>query len=302
MSFETFAPPPLMLVFGAVDFTAALVRVAKVLGYRVTVCDAREVFATKKRFPVRRRGGRRLAEPAPRRRSGRRWGRSTRSASSPTTPSSTCPRCVSALTTNAGYIGAMGSRRTHAQRIDRLREVGVTDAGPGPHPRPDRPRHRCPDPGGDRDLDLRGDHRPSDRTVGPVAGPNRGSDPLTAYRPFEDPPSGLRAGDSVGGIVDLGIGRSRRTAAPSSTRRAPSTRVPRFRDRMDTAATSRRVDLRPAVERSRYGRTDATGSCSTGSTRTSSSPCTTVPARSTPGTRTASTSRCPIASCRSSCS
>ncbi len=48
---ESFAPPPRMLVFGAVDFTAALVRVAKVLGYRVTVCDAREVFATRARFP-----------------------------------------------------------------------------------------------------------------------------------------------------------------------------------------------------------------------------------------------------------
>jgi xanthine dehydrogenase accessory factor len=50
--FETYAPPPRLLIFGAVDFTAALVRVAKVLGYRVTVCDAREVFATKARFPL----------------------------------------------------------------------------------------------------------------------------------------------------------------------------------------------------------------------------------------------------------
>lgn len=49
---ESFAPPPQMLIFGAVDFTAALVRVAKVLGYRVTVCDAREVFATRRRFPL----------------------------------------------------------------------------------------------------------------------------------------------------------------------------------------------------------------------------------------------------------
>ena len=48
---ESFAPPPHMLIFGAVDFTGALVKVAKVMGYRVTVCDAREVFATKRRFP-----------------------------------------------------------------------------------------------------------------------------------------------------------------------------------------------------------------------------------------------------------
>ena len=48
---ESFAPAPQMHVFGAVDFTGALVRVAKVLGYKVTVCDAREVFATRQRFP-----------------------------------------------------------------------------------------------------------------------------------------------------------------------------------------------------------------------------------------------------------
>src|SRR5438477_8746000 len=48
---ESFAPPPQLIVFGAVDFTAALVKVAKVLGYRVTVCDARAVFATHQRFP-----------------------------------------------------------------------------------------------------------------------------------------------------------------------------------------------------------------------------------------------------------
>ena len=48
---QSFAPPPQLIVFGAVDFTAALVRVAKTLGYRVTVCDARAVFATHQRFP-----------------------------------------------------------------------------------------------------------------------------------------------------------------------------------------------------------------------------------------------------------
>src|SRR5262249_38971602 len=49
---ESFAPPPRMVIFGAVDFTAALARVAKVLGYRVVVCDARAVFATRQRFPM----------------------------------------------------------------------------------------------------------------------------------------------------------------------------------------------------------------------------------------------------------
>ena len=49
---ESYAPPPQMWMFGAVDFTAALAKVAKMLGYRVTVCDAREIFATRRRFPM----------------------------------------------------------------------------------------------------------------------------------------------------------------------------------------------------------------------------------------------------------
>ena len=49
---ESWAPPPQMWIFGAVDFTAALAKVAKVLGYRVLVCDAREIFATRRRFPM----------------------------------------------------------------------------------------------------------------------------------------------------------------------------------------------------------------------------------------------------------
>ena len=52
MFIESFALPPRMIIFGAVDFTAALAKVAKVLGYRVTVCDARAVFATVLRFPM----------------------------------------------------------------------------------------------------------------------------------------------------------------------------------------------------------------------------------------------------------
>jgi xanthine dehydrogenase accessory factor len=125
---ESFAPPPRMLVFGAVDFTAALVRVAKVLGYRITVCDAREVFATRSRFPqadevVVDWPDRLLA----------------RVGADLTTRDAVCvlthdakfdvPALVSALATDAGYVGAMGSRRTHDDRLARLREVGVDDAG-----------------------------------------------------------------------------------------------------------------------------------------------------------------------------
>ncbi|MDG2427394.1 MAG: XdhC family protein [Acidimicrobiales bacterium] len=123
---ESFAAPPQMLVFGAVDFTAALVRVAKVLGYRVTVCDAREVFATKKRFPLADEvrvdwPDRLLNEVGPDLR--------YRDAICILTHDVKfdVPAIVGALGTSVGYIGVMGSRRTHDERIDRLGAVGVSD-------------------------------------------------------------------------------------------------------------------------------------------------------------------------------
>jgi xanthine dehydrogenase accessory factor len=125
---ESFAPPPRMLIFGAVDFTAALARVAKVLGYRVTVCDAREVFATRARFPevdelVVEWPDRLLARVGP--------DLTMRDAVCVLTHDAKfdVPALQAALHTDAGYIGAMGSRRTHAERLRRLREVGVDEAG-----------------------------------------------------------------------------------------------------------------------------------------------------------------------------
>jgi xanthine dehydrogenase accessory factor len=117
-----------MIIFGAVDFTAALARVAKVLGYRVTVCDARPVFATAARFPaadevVTDWPDRHLAKVGP--------SLGPRDAICVLTHDHKfdVPAITSALTTRAGYIGAMGSRRTHAERSERLREAGVDDAG-----------------------------------------------------------------------------------------------------------------------------------------------------------------------------
>jgi xanthine dehydrogenase accessory factor len=124
---ESFAPPPQMLVFGAVDFTAALVRVAKVLGYRVTVCDAREVFATRARFPQADE----VVVDWPDRLLGRVGGGLTaRDAVCVLTHDAKfdVPALVAALGTDVGYVGAMGSRRTHAERIERLEEAGVDAA------------------------------------------------------------------------------------------------------------------------------------------------------------------------------
>jgi xanthine dehydrogenase accessory factor len=117
-----------MLIFGAVDFTAALVRVAKVLGYRVTVCDAREVFATRKRFPLADAvvvdwPDRLLAEV------GDQLGGRDAVCILTHDNKFDVPAVVAALATDVGYIGVMGSRRTHDNRTDRLREAGVDDEG-----------------------------------------------------------------------------------------------------------------------------------------------------------------------------
>jgi xanthine dehydrogenase accessory factor len=126
---NSFAPAPNMYVFGAIDFAAAVARVGKFLGYHVTVCDARPVFATRNRFPdadevVVDWPHRFLAAE-----------QATGSVDARTViavlthdPKFDVPVLEVALRTPAGYIGAMGSRRTHEDRLERLRAVGMTEA------------------------------------------------------------------------------------------------------------------------------------------------------------------------------
>jgi len=123
---ESFAPPPRMVIFGAVDFTRALANVAKVLGYRVVVCDARAVFATRQRFPMADE----VVNEWPDRyleKIGDDLG--PRDAVCVLTHDTKfdVPAIVGSLATRVGYLGAMGSRRTHDKRMERLREAGVTD-------------------------------------------------------------------------------------------------------------------------------------------------------------------------------
>lgn len=125
---ESHAPPPQMWIFGAVDFTAALARVAKVLGYRVTVCDAREVFATKRRFPMA--DAVRVTWPTPFfDELGSTLGPRDAVCILTHDPKFDVPAVQGAIATRVGYIGVMGSRTTHDRRMERLREVGVDAAG-----------------------------------------------------------------------------------------------------------------------------------------------------------------------------
>ncbi|GAA2417229.1 XdhC family protein [Streptomyces coeruleofuscus] len=121
---ESAVPPPRMIVFGAIDFAAALVRAGKFLGYHVTVCDARPVFATRVRFP----DADEIVVDWPH-----------RYLASTDTDGRTVlcvlthdakfdiPLLTEALRLPVAYVGAMGSRRTHEDRDRRLREAGVSE-------------------------------------------------------------------------------------------------------------------------------------------------------------------------------
>ncbi|GHA03737.1 XdhC family protein [Streptomyces purpurascens] len=119
---ESAVPPPRMIVFGAIDFAAALVRAGKLLGHHVTVCDARPVFATRARFPEADE----IVVDWP-----HRYLRATETDGRTVLCVLThdakfdVPLLTEALRLPVAYVGAMGSRRTHQDRNRRLREAGV---------------------------------------------------------------------------------------------------------------------------------------------------------------------------------
>jgi len=124
VAIHAFATPPRMVLFGAIDFSAALARIATEIGYRVTIVDARQTFLQSPRFsehadvvlswPDAYLAGQELGP---------------RDAVLVFTHDSKFdePALISALASAAGYIGALGSRRTHADREERLRATGVSD-------------------------------------------------------------------------------------------------------------------------------------------------------------------------------
>ncbi len=121
---QSFAPPPRMLVFGAIDFAAAVARAGKFLGYRVTVCDARPIFATRARFPD---ADEVVTDWPHRYLAGQSVDARTVICVLTHDPKFDVPLLEVALRTPAGYIGAMGSRRTHDDRLARLREAGLSE-------------------------------------------------------------------------------------------------------------------------------------------------------------------------------
>jgi len=121
---QSFAPPPKMYVFGAIDFASAVARVGKFLGYRVIVCDARAVFATRERFPSADEVV--VAWPDEFLETAEVDRRSVICVLTHD-PKFDVPVLKASLRTQAGYIGAMGSRRTHNNRTARLKEEGISD-------------------------------------------------------------------------------------------------------------------------------------------------------------------------------
>lgn len=124
----SWAKPPRLIVFGAVDFAAALAQMAPLMGYVVTVCDARPAFATAARFPhtevVVAWPHRYLAEEA----AAGRLDRRTAVCVLTHDPKFDAPALQTALTLDLAYVGAMGSRRAHDERTARLLDAGVAPA------------------------------------------------------------------------------------------------------------------------------------------------------------------------------
>jgi xanthine dehydrogenase accessory factor len=122
---HSYTPAPRMLVFGAIDFAAAVARVGVFLGYHVTVCDARPVFATRRRFPDAHEV---VCEWPHRYLERTEVDHRTVICVLTHDPKFDVPVLQVALGTPAAYIGVMGSRRTHDDRTERLRAEGVDEA------------------------------------------------------------------------------------------------------------------------------------------------------------------------------
>ena len=122
---ESSVPPPRMIVFGAIDFAAAVARIGTFLGYHVTVCDARPLFATKARFPE---ADEVVVDWPHRYLEGTQVDSRTVICVLTHDAKFDVPVLEVALRRRVAYVGAMGSRRTHRDRTARLLAAGLTES------------------------------------------------------------------------------------------------------------------------------------------------------------------------------
>jgi len=119
---QVFAASPRMLIFGAIDFSAALARLAVEVGYKVTICDARPAFAQSPRFSSH---AELVVDWPDRHLAGQTLGPRDAVLVFTHDPKFDEPALITGLSSGAGYVGALGSRRTHADRLERLRAAGL---------------------------------------------------------------------------------------------------------------------------------------------------------------------------------
>jgi xanthine dehydrogenase accessory factor len=122
---QSYQTPPAMVIFGAIDFSAAVARFATDLGYAVAIVDARSAFAESPRFAA---DAEVTVDWPDRYLDGRELGPRDVVLVFTHDPKFDEPALKAALASGAGYVGALGSRRTHALRVERLREAGVPEA------------------------------------------------------------------------------------------------------------------------------------------------------------------------------
>ncbi len=121
---QAFATPPRMLIFGAIDFSSEMAKVASDIGYKVTICDAREPFARSPRFS---QNAEVVVDWPDRYLQGQQLGPRDVVLVFTHDPKFDEPALRAALATDAGYVGALGSRRTQERRAERLRDAGLDE-------------------------------------------------------------------------------------------------------------------------------------------------------------------------------
>ena len=149
-------PRPLLVMVGGVHIAVALTAIAAALGYRTVVVDPRRAFGSAARFPhvdtlLQKWPDKAFAEI--------RVNQSTAIALLTHDPKIDDPALHAVLNSRAFYIGALGSRTTHAKRVARLQEAGFDAGADRAHPRPYRPGHQRPDTGRNRRVGDGRDHR-----------------------------------------------------------------------------------------------------------------------------------------------